>query len=312
MTKIHILLLGGGKRVSLAQRFIDAGTLLNKQVKIFSYELHGDVPIQTVGTVIIGLKWSDKNIIKHLLSVLRKYRIDIVIPNVDPAIEIASRLKIQSQSFIPVSNKRECDIFYDKVKAYRWFNLNNIATPSVENTFPLIAKPVKGSASKGIIIIHNKQELDHYCAIISQFKKKYLIQQYIAGREFSVDAYITQNKKIMAMVPRERLEVVNGEVVRSVTVKNNTIVSIAKKVLNKSNVTGPVNMQFIKEERSDIIYIIELNARFGGGVILSLEAGANMCLMLLQEYLHIQIKESNNWKTNIMMLRSWREDFICK
>ena len=51
---INILFLGGAKRVSLAEKFIQEGKELNKNITIFSYELDDNVPISFVGKIIIG------------------------------------------------------------------------------------------------------------------------------------------------------------------------------------------------------------------------------------------------------------------
>ena len=62
MNKFNILFLGGGKRVSLAQRFIKAGKQLNLKTNVFAYELEKDLPFKCIGKVIQGKKWKDDHI----------------------------------------------------------------------------------------------------------------------------------------------------------------------------------------------------------------------------------------------------------
>ena len=49
----------------MAELFIKAGEKHGKNISIFSYELDPFVPIASIGKVVIGLKWHDKNIINH-------------------------------------------------------------------------------------------------------------------------------------------------------------------------------------------------------------------------------------------------------
>ena len=55
---------------------------------------------------------------------------------------------------------------------------------------------------------------------------------------------------------------------------------------------------------------MEVNPRFGGGVILTIESGANFPLFILKEFLKIDIEPKNDWVENLVMARSFRETFI--
>lgn len=57
MEELNVLFLGGGKRVSLAEYFINKGKDKGFKVNIYSYELTNQVPISSVAEVIVGLKW---------------------------------------------------------------------------------------------------------------------------------------------------------------------------------------------------------------------------------------------------------------
>ena len=75
---------------------------------------------------------------------------------------------------------------------------------------------------------------------------------------------------------------------------------------------GPVTIQFIKEFSTNIIYIIEINPRFGGGVLNSIEAGADAPSYILHEYLGCTLTPINKYKNKLLMMRADREFFQCK
>ena len=90
---LSILFLGAGKRVSLIQRFKSSAIKLGIELEVFAYEINKFQPISLEATIIEGLKWSDKRIEKHILSCIKKYKIDLLISNTDPANTIHSKIK---------------------------------------------------------------------------------------------------------------------------------------------------------------------------------------------------------------------------
>jgi carbamoyl-phosphate synthase large subunit len=308
-TRINILFLGGAKRVSLAELFIKNGSFLGVDIGIFSYELDPYVPIAEVAEVIVGKKWSDNDLMDHLVSIIRKYEIDIVLPFVDPSILVCAELKKHCDSvFVPVSTTEVANVFYNKITADEWFSLHNIPRPVNRNVYPLIAKPVTGSASKGLVIINSEQDWDSFN---SQFdSSSYLIQQFIKGIEFSVDCYVNQKGQAISIVPRLRLEVTSGESTKTVTVKNDVVIELSKKIIDTGFFIGPITIQFIQDEITKAVYVMEINPRFGGAVLCSIAAGADSTVWILKEFLNLPIEPLSVWMENTIMSRSFREYYF--
>ena len=227
--EIKILFLGGAKRVSLAERFISSGKMLGYEIKIYSYELDRFVPISSIAEIIIGLKWNDEKIYEHLLKTIKEQNINIILPFVDPATIISARLQtLVNDVFIPVSELSTMEIFFDKYKSNKWFLEQNLNLPLPnDGEFPLIAKPIFGSASKGLIIIRNIEEFETFKK--NENIKNYLIQRFIDGVEYTVDCYISQQGEIISMVPRKRIEITGGEVSKAISVRDEVILFEVKK-----------------------------------------------------------------------------------
>ncbi len=311
--EINILFLGGAKRVSLAEYFIESGKAKNINVNIFSYELTPYVPIDIVGKVIIGLKWNDPQIYNHLIETVTTYNINIILPFLDPAILIACSLKKELPDvFIPCSNAEICNITFDKKRSAEWFAKEGFPIPkdysdsdSIKE-FPIILKPRNGSASKGLQVINNPKEFYEFAKV--HLLDDYLIQQYICPAiEYTVDAYISCQRKIISIVPRVRLETVGGEAIRTITERNESIISLSKDIITKGQFQGPITIQFLKEEKSGTPYLMEINPRFGGGVIASIAAGANTSSCIIDEFLGVEPSPIIEWRENILITRYLKE-----
>jgi len=309
---LNILFLGGAKRVSLAEKFIDEGKEMGVDINIFSYELDIDVPISLVGEIIIGLRWNDSNLYNHLLEIIDTKKIDIILPFLDYATIVAAKLKKLTKGknvFIPVSDEERCEVFFNKKFANTWCIKNDIKVPSNIDKYPLIAKPIHGSASKGILVLESLPELNNLAN-----KEDYLIQQFVKGREYSIDVYVSPlDKQIISIVPRIRLETQGGESIKSITLKEEFLINFSREIIMKTGLVGPLTLQLIENSVTKDLYFMEINPRFGGAVLNSIFAGANSPAYLLNDFYKIMNTYNEDWIDSFLMIRRFSEHYkICK
>lgn len=308
MKKINILLLGGARRVAVAEQLIRSGKRLGAEVKLFSYELMSEVPIAVIGKVIIGKKWNDPDVVEDILRIAREYDINIILPFVDGAIEVASRVKRRATDiFIPVPPTGIAEMMFDKIEAARAFIEADIPIPTtytaVNAEMPAIAKPRHGSASRGIKIFNSIEELMHL-----ENLRDYLVQQYVVNnREYTVDCYVSQNDEVLVTVPRLRIEIMGGEVTRTKTVRNKTLIEMSRSILKKFPFRGPVTLQFLEDLDTRRFMLMEINPRLGGGVVCSIYAGAPIPDYILEESLGLEPKPCDDWADNTLMARYMKE-----
>jgi carbamoyl-phosphate synthase large subunit len=306
--KIVIMMLGGARRVSMAELLKQSGKRMGYDVEIVSYELTGQVPIAAVGKVIVGLKWSEPGVVNDIVRVALEYEVDIILPFVDGAIAVASKCKEQlPHVFIPVSNPDVAEMLFDKVAAAKAFKAAELPIPrtySILNAqLPAIAKPRHGSASRGIKVFNNMDELMHLENI-----KDYLIQAYIANHEeYTVDCYITQKGEILTTVPRLRIEVMGGEVTRTRTCHIKELEEMSRRAIEAFNLRGPVTIQFLHNLDNGKYKLMEINPRLGGGVICSIYAGAPIADYIIRESLDVELQPCDDWCDNTLMTRYWNE-----
>lgn len=308
MKKTNILLLGGARRVAIAEQLIRSGKRLGTEVKLFSYELMKEVPIAVVGKVIVGKKWADPDVVDDIIAVAHEFEIDIILPFVDGAIEVASRVALKARNiFVPAPDPGFAEMMFDKKVAAKAFEEAGIPIPATYTALnaevPAIAKPRHGSASRGIRIFHEIDDLMQ----LENFGD-YLVQQYIEhNREYTVDCYVGRDGQPLVTVPRLRIEVMGGEVTRTVTVDNPALIEMSRDILRRFPFRGPVTLQFLEDLDTGKFMLMEINPRLGGGVVCSVYAGAPIPDYIIGESMDLDPKPCDDWAPNTLMARYMKE-----
>ncbi|MGM0641156.1 MAG: D-alanine--D-alanine ligase family protein [Thermotogota bacterium] len=88
-------------------------------------------------------------------------------------------------------------LFYKKIKIPKIIKVNEYVDNPFD--FPLVLKPRKGGSSKGVYIVHNKEDYNKYLKQNLEFFGDVLIQEYIEGREFTLS--IIENKGKFIILP---------------------------------------------------------------------------------------------------------------
>ena len=306
--KLTVLMLGGARRVSMAELLQRSGERLGFDVRIVSYELDDQVPIATVGKVVTGLRWNDPDVVEDILRVVTEHEAKIILPFVDGSISIAAKCKESMPTlFVPVSDPETSMLMFDKKLAAQAFVDAGIPVPTtykiINAEMPVIAKPRFGSASRGIHIFDDIEDLMHLKDI-----SEYLLQEYIANkREYTVDCYVSKEGEILVTVPRERLEIMGGEVTRTITKRLPILEEMSREIIEKFELRGPVTLQFLYDMDRDRYLLMEVNPRLGGGVICSIYAGAPIADYILSEAFDIPVRACDDWIDNTLMARYQKE-----
>ena len=287
MISFNILILGGGKKVSLAEHLINCGKKNKKKIQIYSYDLEKNPPISKIAKIIKGKRYSDKNIISHIKNVIKEKKISLVIAVTDPSTIILSKLKkLGFNSCKICSDEKINKILLNKILTSKHLNTNQkILTTSKQKGFPIIAKLNKGSASSSLFLLHSIKSKKEF----EKKNKGYVFEKFINGLEYSVDLYIDQNSQCLGVVCRRRVEITGGESTKIVSEKNVKLEKLALQISDYFNIIGPANIQFIK--KNDKYFFMEINPRIAGGIMNTIASGLDIPDLMIKEILNKKFKK---------------------
>ena len=247
----------------------------------------------------------------HFLALCKKEKITAIVPLSNKAIAALENLRpdLKNMDILPVISSAETiHDCLDKWETYRFCKNHSIPTPETvlydrENydipiEFPLFLKKRTGEGSNNTYMIKTKEQLKEL-----QLDEEYIVQKYIEGTEYTIDALSDFTGEPLSVVPRERLAVRGGEVLKGKTVHNPELVKWGTKIAKILKICGPANIQCIKN-RQGKYFFTDINNRFGSGVVLTLAAGVNFPEMLFKLIRGDKVKSIiGAYEENLFMLR---------
>lgn len=311
---LNIMFTCIGRRVSLLNSFRKSA----RQLKLKSRFIGTDTTplssaLQLCDKGYIVKPVTHRGYLKELLGIVKSEKIKLLIPTVDLDLKLLAKNKEKFEKlgcFVLISNPDVIDICQDKRETFRFFSSAGFDTPhtwSIQSAlrkknlrYPCFLKPWDGYASRGSAIVRNRMELSFYAKTVPNC----IVQEYASGNEYTCDVYVDFDGKVRCVIPRKRIEVRSGEVSKAQIVKDPQIMETAAKAVETLGAgPGVITLQLIKNGNSKIS-IIEINPRFGGGVPLSIKAGANSPKWILQELTGKKPRiKFDGFKDNLTMLR---------
>ncbi len=306
----NVLLLSAGRRVSLARALAASARAIGAQLVTADMNPAMSAACQDNGLYATLPHVQSDAYPAALRAVCAAHAIGLVIPTIDTELATLAALRADlagQGTEVVVSDAALVDASRDKRRTAAYFQRFGIASPQIQDIgdlrFPVIAKPFDGSLSRDITILHSAADLtEKVRAVPNIIFADYLDQK--THDEFTCDAYYTRSGQLACVVPRQRLEVRGGEVSKARAVRNDIVALFFEKLGQIDGAKGCLTFQFFRHRDTGAHWLIELNARFGGGYPLTMAAGAAYHDWAVQEYLSGKTPlRFDGWHNGLTMLR---------
>lgn len=201
-----------------------------------------------------------------------------------------------------VSNLSTIEMVNDKWKTYKFLVENKINTPKTflnlsdvlyeleasNLSFPLIIKPRWGMGSISIFKAESIEELKFFFKYVgkeirktylnilnpSELEDSVLIQEYISGKEYGADVFNNLEGDNLQIIIKEKISMRSGETDIAKIIKEKNLEKILLNISKIIRHIGNMDIDILESNNGDF-YILEMNARFGGGYPFSHLAGVN-------------------------------------
>jgi len=311
----NVLVSSAGRRVALLD-------IIRRSLR--DLDLPGVVIAADTSALAPGLHFADVGVqvprctspafLPELLAICRQHDVRLVIPTIDTELAVLSAGREQFQEVgctIAVSGPETVAIGTDKRLTHSWLEGRRLPTVrQAEATevlrqpdhwkLPLVLKPQAGSASIGVRVVQDRDEL-----AFAARDPELIAQQLAPGDEYTIDVLVDRNRRAVCAVPRRRVEVRAGEVSKGITVRDPLLEQIACDVAETlPDAYGALNIQVFLDRDEQQPRVIEINPRFGGGFPLSDRAGAPFVRWIIEEAAGLPSSASPGaWQSGVVMLR---------
>ena len=287
---MRILLSSIGRRGYLVKYFKDA---LGADGEIWGGDSSSYAPaFRYCDHVVVLPKVEKADYTDKLLALCRKNNIDMVVPLIDPELEVlaANYDKFHSNGvMVVVSPAKTIEISFDKYLTYLHAKQAGIDVPetvtAIEEalrlisagklSWPLIVKPRKGSASIFVNRCNNESEL----RLAFQNCPSPVIQQFVPGEEYGYDIFCDSDFKPVSVLCKKKLAMRAGETDKAVSVNDKKLIDLGIKIAQAFPVFGPVDVDV--KMLKNVPMLLEINPRFGGGYPCSHLCGADFPAKLI-------------------------------
>ncbi len=244
------------------------------------------------------LDYCQANSIRALLSL---FDVDLLVlaGNRKKFNQIGVKLLVSEMSIVKICN--------DKWKTYEFLKGTDINTPETwlsvndalkafskrDISWPLIVKPRWGMGSIGIHKAWDEEELEVLYRIVNReirnsyliyesmaSKQCVLIQECVHGEEYGLDVINDLEGNYCTTIVKQKYGMRSGETDCAKTVKEERISNLGERLSEKFRHYGNMDVDVLKKNTE--LYVIDLNARFGGGYPFSHTAGVNLPLAIIK------------------------------
>ena len=222
---------------------------------------------------------------KEVLKVIRKEKIDVIIPTGDADIVHFSKNKnVLNKMGVTVfmSDYETIKVCQNKLLFYKHLVKNGLenllpktSTDCREIDLPILCKPKRGSGSRGIELWETESQIKELDKVENlHYSSDYIFQEYLPGTEYTIDVLCDLEGKVLSVIPRKRLQIKAGISSKGKIIRDKRIEDNCRTLCNKVNIKGPVCIQ-MKEDINGIPKFVEINPRVGGGTYFTTLAGVN-------------------------------------
>lgn len=293
MDRYNVLILSAGRRVELVQEFQKAAQRLGIVSDIVAGDTSPYAPALFLADKSVLLpKIEDPLYLERIIEVCNAENIRLIVPTIDTDLLLLSenkaRIESETDAIVLISSIEMVRTCRDKILTQLFLEKHEFGVPKMYEldnldparcSYPMFIKPKSGSSSINAYKVHNEAELRTYLNLI----ENPILQEYVAGDEYTVDVFVDFTGNIVSICPRLRMATRGGEISKGRISKDPVIIEDVRRLISVLGGIGHLTVQLKKD--GDVIKYIEVNPRFGGGAPMSIQSGANSC-----EYLYTQLQ----------------------
>lgn len=282
---INVLLFPAGSQVS--QEIYDA-LRYEKNIKIYAT----GADVNNYATIYFPnyipecpmISNADETIL-FLQNIIKEHNIHFIYPSFDPVFVFLAENRHRFPCKILLPETDAIETCNSKRKTYELLS-SFLKTPRIysknDYNLPIYVKPDIGYGARNHSIITDIADIEKVDT------QKYLLLEYLPGKEYTIDCFTNTKKQLVYCGSRERLRTINGLAVTSKTIDIPETKKMAEIISEKLSMKGAWFFQ-AKYNSENELTLLEVACRIPGSMATSRMQGINFPLATIMDSLHNNI-----------------------
>jgi carbamoyl-phosphate synthase large subunit len=219
----------------------------------------------------------DPDYVPSLRRLVDEHDVRLIVPLTDLDQAILARDRDELGTLVLLPDADTVARLADKYLAHLLFEERGIASPPTwlpedvapDAQFPLLVKARMGFGSRHIYRAADRAQLDFF---LGYTPVESIVQACLGGEEFSIDVFCDLEGRCLNAIPRTMIESKGGESIKGMTIRDESLIGLARDISEQLRLVGPANIQCFREQDGRHL-VTDINSRFGGGFPLPLAAG---------------------------------------
>lgn len=288
---MNILILSAGTRTKVVEYFVRE---MRGEGKVIGADMSRLAPaIYAADKYYLVPPVAQDDYIDVVLDICRRENIGGVFSLIDPELSLLAKNADRFEAAgvtVCGSDYDLCEMSLNKMKMYEFLRSHGIKcaesyvdkqafyrdSEQKKTDFPVIIKPVCGSASSFVRKISSRQALEYEFSA----RDDLMIQRFLSGEEIGADVYIDGiSGETVSIFTKKKLLMRAGETDKAVSFIDEKLNELIKKFVAAAGYRYMIDIDIFLVDGE--YYISEVNPRFGGGYPHAHECGCNHVAYLI-------------------------------
>lgn len=260
-------------------------------------------------------------LLERLFYIHEKEKLDVIVPALDSELDNFITLEPQLKKkgirmLLPDKNQLK---MRDKTKLRDTLENSGVLLPdtyTIQDSgaiaqiaekigFPLF---VKGIFYEAYYARTLQEAIGFFYYLAGKWGIPIILQQAIQGEELNTCAFSRNGKLISHVIMKKMYVTDKGKAWAGVTIRNPDVSDMSQKILQKIGWNGGCELEYIVENKTNKVYLLEMNPRFPAWVYLTTASGLNLPAMHLAACMDEETPEKHEYEPGKIFVRhSWDE-----
>ncbi|HMV80845.1 MAG TPA: ATP-grasp domain-containing protein [Leptospiraceae bacterium] len=259
-------------------------------------------------------------LLERILYIHSQEKLDMIFPTLDSEldnfIEIQSALEAKGiRTFLPEKKQLHLrdksllsELQDEDVNIPKTLVVNSVSTiyeAGDKIRFPVFVKGLFYEAfyARGI-----EEAAGYFYKVAAKWGLPIILQEAIQGEECNLAGASKDGRLFGAVTMKKMFLTDKGKAWAGVTIKNDKVLQISKKIISKIGWNSGFELEYIVEKGSGKIYLLEMNPRLPAWIYLATASGVNLPELIVKAAMGESVGESIDYEPGKIFVRhSWDE-----